>query len=54
MVINVVKVKKDNFEHFFYSSCGDLTAFALVDVFCLPKYFGNFDIKAVGRGESFI
>jgi len=46
MVINVIKV--------FYSSCGDLTAFALVDVFCLPKYFGNFDRKAFGRGESSI
>lgn len=54
MVINVIKVKKNNFEHFFCSSCGNLTAFALVDVFCLPKYFGNFDRKAVGRGESSI
>lgn len=54
MVINVIKVKKNNFEHFFYSSFGDLTAFALVDVFCLPKYFGNFDRKAIGRGESSI
>lgn len=54
MVINVIKVKKNNFEHFFYPSCGDLTAFALVDVFSLPKYFGNFDRKAVGREESSI
>ena len=53
MVINVIKVKKNNFEYFFYS-CGDLTAFALVDAFCLPKYFGNFDRKALARGGSSI